>query len=538
MKFKIGLFFIVVLAAFLRLYRLGEVPPSIISDEASVGYNAYSILKTGKDEWGNFLPLSFPAFGDYKLPGYVYATVPSVAVFGLTDFAVRLPWAIFGVLMVATLYFITLELFKDRKVALLSALLLSISPWNIQLSRIVVEANMAGFLLLLGILLFLKSFKRRKLMFLSFMSFALTLYIYNAYRLFTPLFIVALIIFFRKEISEMGRTLILSIILALIITLPISKYFIQQTITGRFSKIGITQDIGLTYQINEERSYCLKSLPKIPCYLAFNKPVKYVDTFFKNYLSHFSIRYLFLTGPENLKHYSLPDFGELYVFELPFLLLGFFLVAKRRLKTLNLILPWLILFPLASSLTSTAHPIRASSGMALFEILISFGIFEFFRFIKNNYIKVTLGIILISLAALNLNEYFFLYYVKYSHDYSQAFQYGYRQAISEVNKIESNYSKIYFTKKYGEPHIFYLYYNKIDPKWYQTSPDVARAERADKWREVTKIGKVYFKDFSEKDLKPESGALFVLSPKEVRGGLTVIKTITYLDGSIAFHLAQ
>src|SRR5437773_2571614 len=102
---------IILLAILLRFYQLGNNPPSIDWDEASTGYNAYSILKTGKDEYGNFLPLSFRSFDDYKPPVYIYLTVPSVAVFGLTEFAVRLPAAIIGVLAVLVIYFLCLEIF-------------------------------------------------------------------------------------------------------------------------------------------------------------------------------------------------------------------------------------------------------------------------------------------------------------------------------------------------------------------------------------------------------------------------------------------
>jgi 4-amino-4-deoxy-L-arabinose transferase-like glycosyltransferase len=93
-------------AAFLRLWYLGVNPPHLTPDEASLGYNAYSILKTGRDEYGEILPIIFKSFGDYKPGLYVYATVPFVALFGLTEFAVRLPSAIAGVAAVWLLYLI------------------------------------------------------------------------------------------------------------------------------------------------------------------------------------------------------------------------------------------------------------------------------------------------------------------------------------------------------------------------------------------------------------------------------------------------
>src|SRR5437868_4259461 len=87
---------ITLFAGILRLWRLDTVPAGFNIDEAAFGYNAYSILKTGKDEYGTFLPLSLKSFGDYKAAGYAYIDIPFIALFGLNEFSVRLPSAILG----------------------------------------------------------------------------------------------------------------------------------------------------------------------------------------------------------------------------------------------------------------------------------------------------------------------------------------------------------------------------------------------------------------------------------------------------------
>src|SRR3989344_8228068 len=112
---KVFLIAIILVASVLRLYKLGSIPPSLYWDEASLGYNAYSILISARDEHGKFLPLiNFAAFGDYKPPGYIYATVPVVAIFGLSDFAIRFPSAFFGILTVLLTYFLTKKLFVEK----------------------------------------------------------------------------------------------------------------------------------------------------------------------------------------------------------------------------------------------------------------------------------------------------------------------------------------------------------------------------------------------------------------------------------------
>ena len=101
---------ILLLGIFLRFYQLGAVPASLDWDEVSWGYNAYSIVHTGKDEYGSQYPMSFRAFGDYKQPFYVYADTVPVALFGLTPFSTRFPSAFFGSLSIIFVFLLTYEI--------------------------------------------------------------------------------------------------------------------------------------------------------------------------------------------------------------------------------------------------------------------------------------------------------------------------------------------------------------------------------------------------------------------------------------------
>src|SRR3990167_2020828 len=159
LKNNLSLIFIIILATVLRFYQLGQNPPSLNWDETAHGYNAYSILKTGRDEYGYRLPLSFRSFDDYKPPIYTYLVVPSVAAFGLNDFAVRFPSAFLGVLAVLFTYLMVKELFQKTPIALLSAFFLAISPWHLQFSRVAFETNSATFWSVLGTWAFLKGIK-------------------------------------------------------------------------------------------------------------------------------------------------------------------------------------------------------------------------------------------------------------------------------------------------------------------------------------------------------------------------------------------
>ena len=197
---KFFLLIILVLAFFLRFYKLGQVPPSLEWDEVAIGYDAYSILKTGRDQFGNFLPLSFRSFDDYKPPLYEYLTVLSVAVFGPTEFAVRFPSALLGTLTVLATYYLVNELFLTSHFSLLTSFLLAISPWHLQFSRGAFEVNIAVFLLTLAVFCFYRGFKTPKFFYFSSLLFGLGLFSYHSDRVVFPLILVSLFLIFQKEL--------------------------------------------------------------------------------------------------------------------------------------------------------------------------------------------------------------------------------------------------------------------------------------------------------------------------------------------------
>src|SRR3990167_968883 len=188
---------ILVLAFILRFYKLGEIPLSLDWDENSNAYNAYSILKTGRDEYGNFLPLTNRSFDDYKPPLYMYLNIPAVAIFGLTPLAARLPSAIFGFLTIPFIYLLTKKLFKDEKIAILSTLFLAISPWHIQFSRVGFEATVGLFFAVAAITAFLYGLANKKYLISSAIFLGFSAYSYHTERIFVPLLFIASFIIFK-----------------------------------------------------------------------------------------------------------------------------------------------------------------------------------------------------------------------------------------------------------------------------------------------------------------------------------------------------
>jgi len=538
---KICLFLIFVLAIVLRLCRVGE-HPTFISDEASIGYNAYSILETGKDEWGKFLPLSFKSFGEYKLPLYIYLTVPSIAIFGLNEFAIRFPSVLFGSLTVILVFFLTKEILSKTKssiinhkssISLLAAFLLAISPWHIQVSRMALEANLSLFLTMLGVLLLLKAKTNFKFYYFSFFLFALTFYTYNSSRIFTPLFLSFYFLTQRGKIKF--NDIFRPAVLGLVVILPI----IFSGFAGsreRLYKVGLFSDPGLVAQINEKRGECLTHQNQTVCVLRYNKPVVYALTFAKNYLSHFSPRFLFSEGA-GLSQYSVPGQGMLYFWEIPFIFVGLGYLFKLRKEFLFLIF-WILLAPLANSLTGTAHPVRAILMLPIFQIFSAVGIIAsivFFR--KRIYFRYIFSGLLALVILVSVGGFAVKYFLYYPQVANWNWQMGYKNLYQELFRLEGDYEKIYVSKFYGEPHIFYLFYRKFSPSSYQQNKDVIRHDREDKWVNVDQIGKYYFVQEPEQ-ISLKDKELLALPLQEFSFQGETVESIKYKNGQTAFLILK
>ncbi|KKU29356.1 MAG: hypothetical protein UX42_C0001G0108 [Microgenomates group bacterium GW2011_GWC1_46_20] len=143
---------LIIIAAVLRLGLLGSYPPFLNVDEVSIGYNAYALLLSGRDQYQKTMPLVFQSLGDFKPPVYLYLTVPSVAVFGLTEFSVRFPSAVFSVLAVLLTYLVTYRITRRRDLALLAGPLLGLGLWAIY-KKSLPKASFLVLLLLVPLLL-------------------------------------------------------------------------------------------------------------------------------------------------------------------------------------------------------------------------------------------------------------------------------------------------------------------------------------------------------------------------------------------------
>src|SRR3989344_4024704 len=339
------LILIILLAAFLRFWQLGENPPSLTWDEAAWGYNAYSLGIDGKDEFGRFLPLDYlESFGDFKPPVYSYLAVVPVKIFGLSEFAVRFPSALFGIFMVIITFFLVREIFYKSKIrdetALLSAFLLAISPWHIMLSRAAFEANVATFFIVLGIWLFLLSVHgKRWILLFSVVSFVLSIYTFNTARVVTPILVLILTFAFRKELWQRKIETVLAIILGIILILPTLKFLMSPQASLRFKEVNIFSNIGIIENANKQIANDNNS---IISKIIHNRRLAFSVEYLRHYFDNLNPDFLFIKGDGNPK-FSTQNVGQLYLWEVPFFILGILYLIRKKEGYWWIVPVWLLI---------------------------------------------------------------------------------------------------------------------------------------------------------------------------------------------------
>lgn len=534
---------IVTLAAILRFYSLGLNPPSLNWDETSIGYNAYSILKTGKDEYGKFLPIEFRSFDDYKPPVYIYLTVPSVAAFGLNEFAVRFPAALFGVLSVIVFYLLLSKVLQKSNIVmrdaipLIGAFLLAISPWHLQFSRAAYEGNVGLFFLMLALYLFFVGLSRRGVLVLSVLSFVLSLYSYHSFRLVIPLFIPILFVIFYKELLLQKITTIISAIILILLVMPVYVGFLNpQGSKARLSMVSIFIESN-ELRDNLEQLEIDKSNNNLVGEVFHNRRLFFAREITRNYFDHFSPNFLFVVGAGSFHHHA-KDMGMMYIIESPFLILGLYFLGRRINKRILAMIALLLIAPIPASLTTgTPHGVRSIAMMPTLIFMVSAGIYLFYTWTEKMRSKVSrrmIGIGFLFAFLLNVIYYLNQYYYVTPRVYGYFWQAGNKEVINSLGEIDKNSDKVIVSYVYDQPYIYYLFYNKVDPSWYQKNWDYSGNGIVERMRRV--IGKYEFRkiDFN-KDSKLQN-ALLVGSPDEIATDENIVDTIYFPDGRVAYKI--
>lgn len=430
---------ILILASVLRLWNLSNIPPHLRNDEAALGYNAFSILKTLKDEHGEFLPLIFESFGDWKMGFYIYMTLPFVAWLGLNELSTRLPSAISGILAVWLFYQIVLQMFVTKRLALIAAFVFTLSPIYIIFSRGAWEVNVSLTLTLAGIFFFLKAVNGKdKLLLLSTLFFGLTFLTSHTAKLSTPLLLLILFFTYFHQIRKIAPRLILvSILIGLIFAIPVGLSFAQ----GRVARI-----------------------TTLNIFSYYSNPLSAFSSVAIRWFSLYSGSTLFIKGDTNPQH-GAPNSGPLLLLESVFLTLGIIKLIRLGNKQQNIFI-WSSLVLLSFPSALTIEKINFERVLPMFVpilILTSLGIdYLWGKFKKAKFILMVFILLYLINYTYFLDQYF-IHGVKKN----DAWQYGYKQIVEKITPLQHKYDQIIVAQGLEHPYIFFLFYQKYDPQKYQ-----------------------------------------------------------------------
>jgi 4-amino-4-deoxy-L-arabinose transferase-like glycosyltransferase len=498
--FYILILFLVGTAFCLRTWHLNSVPQSPYWEEVALGYDAFSIFKTGADHHGNPYPIvAFESFGDWKPAGYFYAIVPFIWLFDLTVFSVRLPAALAGVLLVGITGFISYLLQSrissqkpTRKTAALTAIFLaSVSPWLILFSRGGWEANLATAFLYIGFMCGLQVFAKKSISpywLLGCVVFlVLGMYTYHATRVIAPLFGIILLVWwyaeggintikqhFSQSNSKKYLVLVAPVVLLLLL-LPLVLSLGSKQVDQRFAETSIFSNPEPVLISNQlKKTYHNAWWSRV----LFHRFVFFGSEIFTQALSHFTLDFLFVSGDSNPRH-SVQMVGQMYVFEILAVLSGLYVVLKRNKKMFLFLLLMATAIVLPAAISRAApHALRTLPLAPLLLSLAAVGwiaIYEKLTHLSIPKLVVTMAII--SLYTLFVSQFLHYYFVIYPQRQAHEWQYGYKEVVDVISDYRQSNPEtlILLSSEYGRPLMYYWFYTKADPHlvqdWSQTVQD-------------------------------------------------------------------
>ena len=524
---------LLIFSSFLRFYKLGINPASVNADEAAIGYNAYSLLKTGKDEYGKRLPLLFQSFDDFKLPIYIYLTVPSVAVFGLNDFSVRLPSALLGIFTVGVTYFLVEALFANASIAFIAGFLLAISPWHLQFSRSAYEANVAVFFLVVGMTLLVKAMQKPGLYIWGFVSLALSIWSYHSSRIFIPLMVIGFMILYYQTILKNKIQFAVGLLVLFLLSLPLLVLSFSSTALVRARGVSALDDITLTRRNVSWRVADIEStIPLSNIY--HNQRLVNLSVIIKGYLDHYNPNYFVSEIVQGKYHTS--GVGLLYLWELPILLYGLHRVVNMKGKAKWLVLLWFFFAPVAASPTQMLpHPVRTLVFLPSLQIFVAIGLWEIYvRHVRGK--KFGKLILYSGFVIINIQFFYYLhqYYIHSPVDNAQDWQYGHKEIVDTVSKMQDKFDKVIVSTSLDEPYMFFLYYLRYDPSKYLSYGGT----KSGKFDEERNAFDTYeFHTFMNTRIPLNPHVLYVGTPAEVLPGAERLVTVQYPSGESAYVIS-
>ncbi len=474
----------------LRLFNLGQLPAIMHRDELAIAYNAFSIIETGKDEWGTPWPLVFKSFGDYKLPVMVYSTALGIKLFGLNQFGARFMAALLSSLAVPLAYFFVKELFRSRRLALMVSLLLAFSFWHLHNSRNIYEPVVSLTFTIPSYWALFKAAKAGRYLWVSLFFFWFSIWIYNtALIIFVPLFLSWLVYSWKNFSSRLKKVWLLGFLAMLVIVL--SYVYLTMGITSGKSQTTIF----FSQQLVDENKarlhrFWISGVPLYPILVNGERTMQIVYHFYQSYVMAFSPVYLFFSGGNNSWHnLTRIDLGDINPVLLPLALMGLVFLIKEIKKPASVfLLLLLVLAPLPSALTvDSPNTNRLIDLHFIVEIMAAVGFVLAMQQIKSRLRPAMMTLTAFAylvLTAQFLSRYFLIYNKSLHPDWHE----GFDQLMKRVDLEKGNYDQVIVDTQVPAAYIYYAFYAQYPPEKLQQLPSVS----TNNFNRLNQIDNIYF----------------------------------------------
>lgn len=537
-KQKILFVLTVILAIFLRFTWISSIPASLYTDEVSQGYNAFSLLKTQKDEYGTFLPVSLRSFGDWKPPMQTYLMVPAISIFGLNEFAVRLPSAILGIGSIVLAYAICKELFETKvkeKIALLTAFLLAISPWHVLQSRSAMLVIVALFFLEAGIYAFLKGRQKKGYLILSASMFIASIYSYYGSRVVVPLVILLLVFVYRKYMVARKTEVGIAIVVSFVLMLPLFFGFFhdQNILLGRAKTVSIFYDKGVSARQWELISQDgISADTKITLFF-HNKYLLYGKEVFKRFVSHLDLKFLFFEG-DKANPFQISAMGVLYIQEAVYLLIGLIYLKRAKEKGTYVVLGWICI-----SIIPAAFTFLTPSSNRIFNMIVPLMIISsvgIVYILKSKYRRIFSGVMVVTYI-ISFHVFLHQYFIVMPKVYPEWWAYKLSEVGKYLTKNNTKYKNIVIISEKSMFHPYILFYSKYNPQKLQN--EIIRTNIPDEvgFEHVDSFGKyIFYDDLTWNELKDSMlpDTLYTVPSSQTENKAENKKRITYPNGTTSY----
>jgi 4-amino-4-deoxy-L-arabinose transferase-like glycosyltransferase len=448
-------------AVVLRFRGLGTIPPGLNQDEAANGYDAYSLLLTGRDHLGHAFPVAgLESLGDWASPLLTFLTIPAVGLFGLEVETIRGVAAAMGALAVPVVYWLALEMFGARLVGVVAAWIVALSPWHMHLSRWAIPPAIVPTMVALTLLALVWSMKRRSArgIVVTAILAGLTIASYPTMKLYVPLLGLAVVAVYWRELLRIKWEALAYAALALLL------------IAGPILYLS-TRDPGGRARFDQESIFKQADIEVTPGFLA------------QQYLAYFSPKYLFQTGDNDPMHIPGRYGAEVRALA-PFLLLGLgglgYGLLRRRFgwtaipwlqpQVAALILLALLLVPVPGSLTKPSPlALRGAQYIPLAALIAAIGIailaeglVLLFATRRQALAHGLLAAMFLLTAAPELSDRYRYYFGAYPDTVVWHYQYGLREALAFARSREAEYNEIWVDRT-NQPYILVLFFTRADP---------------------------------------------------------------------------